>query len=39
VLFMLRPVPSFQENTVLLADSSLHYGPDTTSFSPDSILY
>jgi len=39
VLFMLRPGPSFQENTVLIADSSLHYGPDTTSFSQDSILY
>lgn len=39
VLFMLRPGPSFQENTVLLADSSLHYGADTTSFSRDSILY
>jgi hypothetical protein len=39
VLFMLRPGPSFQENTVLLADSSLHYGPDTTSFSTDSLLY
>lgn len=39
VLFMLRPGPSFQGSTVLLADSSFHYGTDTTSFSPDSILY
>lgn len=39
VLLMLRPGPSFHENTVLIADSSLHYGPDTTNFSPYSILY
>ncbi len=39
VLFVLRPGPSFEENTALIADYSLHYGPDTTSFSQDSILY
>jgi hypothetical protein len=39
VFFMLRPGPSFEGNTVLLADSSLHYGTDTTIFKPDSILY
>ena len=39
VLFMLRPVPSFQENAVFLSDSSLQYGADTTSFITDSLLY
>ncbi|MDE0772623.1 MAG: hypothetical protein OSB25_10530 [Salibacteraceae bacterium] len=39
VLFMLRTVLSFQENSVFLADSSLQYGADNTSLIADSLLY
>lgn len=38
IFFMLKPSPSIENSSLLLADSSLHVGADTTTFSPDSLI-